>query len=137
MVRPQLRPASQPADVDRAAVHDRGDVLAQGRVHRPAAPGCRAHRHPAVDLLRRDVPGVVLHGQEARSGLLENGDLVVHGGLEQLRTGDRGGGGGIWNQLGSGFRGGHRSAGRGSGDDRAGERRVLSSSAATSVQPSK
>ena len=34
----------------------------EGRVHRPAADGRRPHRHPAADLLRGDVPRLVLHG---------------------------------------------------------------------------
>ena len=39
----------------------------KGEIHRPAPSGCGAHRRPAVDLLRGDVPGVVLHGAEARA----------------------------------------------------------------------
>ena len=38
-----------------------------------------------------DVRGVVLHEQGRRGELQPVGDAVVHGGLEQLRTGDRGG----------------------------------------------
>ena len=38
------------------------------------ASRCGPNRHPAVDLLRRDVPGVLLHGEEARRRLLEDRD---------------------------------------------------------------
>ena len=75
----QLRSARQPADAGRAAVHDRGHVLAQGRVHRSPAAGRRAHRGATADLLRGDVPGLLLHGQEARRGLLEDRDTLLHG----------------------------------------------------------
>ena len=55
-------PRISPHHADRAAVHDRRDVLAQGRVHRAHAAGRAADRRAAADLLRGDVPGVVLDG---------------------------------------------------------------------------
>jgi len=54
-----LHPDDQPYHARRAAVHDRGHVLAQGRDHRSAADGRGANRDPAARLLRRDVRGVV------------------------------------------------------------------------------
>ena len=67
VVRDEVHPADQPDHADRAAVHDRRDVLAQGRVHRPAAARRGAHRHAAADLLRGHVPGLVLHGPQGRA----------------------------------------------------------------------
>ena len=60
----KLHPAHQPDHADCAAVHDRRDVLAEGRIHRPVAARRCAHRHSAADLLRGDVPGVVLYGHK-------------------------------------------------------------------------
>jgi len=44
--------------------HDCGDVLPEGWVYSPSALGRPAHRSAALDLLRVDVLGVLLHGQE-------------------------------------------------------------------------
>ena len=93
----------------------------KGGVHCAAAAGCAPDRGTAADLFRGDVPGVVLHGAQAGRGLLEDGDPLVHGRIEQLRAGDCGGGFGVRHQLGGGVCGGDRAAGGGAGDDRAGE----------------
>ncbi len=50
----------------------------KGELHRATAPRRRTHCHSAADLLRGDVPGLVLYGTEAGSGLLEDGDSIVH-----------------------------------------------------------
>ena len=55
----------QPDHAGRPAVHDRRDVLAQGRSHRPHPARRAADRRAAADLLRGDVPGVVLDGVAA------------------------------------------------------------------------
>ena len=64
LVRAALHPGDQPDHAHCLAVHDRGHVLAPGREHRPhparRAADCRA----AADLLRGDVPGVVLDREE-------------------------------------------------------------------------
>ncbi len=56
----------------------------KGAVHRAAAAGCVAHRRTAADLFRGDVPGVVLHGAQAGSGLLEDHHACLYSGLEQF-----------------------------------------------------
>ncbi len=89
VVRPELRAASRPADADRSVVHHRGDVFSQRQLHRASASGRSQDRHTALDLLRGDVPGVVLHGPEAWRRLLEDDDARVHRGLKQLRVGHR------------------------------------------------
>ena len=76
-----------------------------------------AHCSSPVDLLRGDVPGLVLHGQEAGRGLLEDRHALLYSGEQQLRAGHCGGGGSFWNSLGRGLRGGDRSAGGGSSID--------------------
>ncbi len=85
----RVRPADQPADAGRAAVHDRGDVLAPGAEHRADPVRRGADRGPAAHLLRGDVPRLVLDGPAARGRLREDGHAVVHGGEQQLRAGDR------------------------------------------------
>ena len=65
MVRPKLRAARCTDDVDRSAVHHRCNVFSQRRLYRASAPGRSEDRNTALDLLRGDVPGLVLHGQEA------------------------------------------------------------------------
>ena len=77
--------------------------------------------HPAADLLRGDVPRVLLNGLARRRGLLEERDALVHGGEQQLRTRDRRRGRGLRHQLRRGVRRGDRPAGRGAGDDRSRE----------------
>ena len=63
MVQPELRPTRESADVDCAAVHDCGDVfrLKVGTLSAPSL-GRPAHCCAAIDLLRVDVLGVLLHG---------------------------------------------------------------------------
>ena len=61
----KVRAPNQPADAGGFALHDRGDVFAKGRIHRSTAAGRVAHCGAPADLLRGDVPGLVLHGQEA------------------------------------------------------------------------
>ena len=82
-------PRVAPTDADRSVVHHRGDVFSQRQLHRASASGRSQDRHTALDLLRGDVPGVVLHGPEAWRRLLEDDDARVHRGLKQLRAGDR------------------------------------------------
>ena len=60
---------------------------------------------------------------------------VLHGRLQQLRAGDRRGGGGLRHQFGPGLCRGDRSAGRGAGDDRPGQRGFLAAKEAVSSQP--
>ncbi len=66
----EFMPKISPLTLDRPAVHHRGDVLAQGRTDRDHPAGCGAHRHPAADLLRDHVPGLLLHGPGGWRGLL-------------------------------------------------------------------
>ena len=58
-----VHPEDQPDHPGRPALHHRGHVLPQGRIHRQDAAGCGADRHPAADLLRGDVPGQLPDGQ--------------------------------------------------------------------------
>jgi hypothetical protein len=74
MVRDQVHPQNQPHHINRAAVYDCGDVLAEGPVHRQTAAGCPAHRDSAGDLFRGDVLRVVLHGEKAERRLQKNGN---------------------------------------------------------------
>ena len=104
-------PRVAPADADRSAVHHRGDVFSQGRLHCATASGRAQDRRAALDLLRSDVSGLVLHGPEARRRLCQDDDAFVYRRLEQLRAGDRRGRIGVWHQLRRGFRGRHRSPG--------------------------
>ncbi len=92
VVRAVIHPADQPDHADRAAVHDRRDVLPQGRVHRGPAARRGADRGPAAHLLRRDVLRDVRDERAGAGYLRPDGRAVVHGGLEQLRAGDRRGG---------------------------------------------
>ena len=69
LVRGDVRPADQPDHARRAAVHDRRDVLAQGREHRGAAVRRRADRGPAAHLLRGDVLHHLLHEHAQRGDL--------------------------------------------------------------------
>jgi len=82
LVRTAFHSAREPAHTRRFALHDRRDVLVEGRIHRSPAIGRAANRGTVADLLRGDVSGVVLHGEEAGGRLLENNDSCVHGGLE-------------------------------------------------------
>jgi len=72
-----------------------------------------------------DVPGFVLHGTQAGGGLREDGDSIVYGSQQQLRVGDRGGGGSVWNQFGCGVRCGDRTAGGSACAYWPGERRAV------------
>ena len=89
----------QPDHAHRAALHHRGDVLAQGRSDRAAPDGRGAHCHSAARLLRGDVPARLLHEQGGRRDLPAIGHAVVHRRLEQLRAGDRRRGGHVWNPV--------------------------------------
>ena len=80
---------------------------------------------PLLVLLRDHVPGQLLHGQGGSGRLPEDHHAVVHRCPQQLRAGDRGGGRGVRHQFRRGLRRRDRSAGRGPGDDRAGQRGVL------------
>ena len=122
VVRARVHPPHQPPDAHRPAVHHRRDVLAEGRVHRAAAPGRGAHRHPPAHLLRGDVLRQLLHGPADRSRLLQDRHAVLHGRLQQLRAGHRGGHRRLRHRLRPGLRRRHRAAGGGAGADRARER---------------
>ena len=78
VVRNPVHSAHLAADADRALVHDCGDVLSQGRVHRSVTAGRAADRRTLVHLLRCDVPGILLDGQAAGCRLLEDCDHCVH-----------------------------------------------------------
>ena len=108
-----------------AAVHHRRHVQPERAVDRHHSARRGAHCHSAADLLRRDVPVLVLHEQESRGELQKVHHAIVHRSQQQLRTGDCRGDRGLWHQLRCCFCGGHRPAGRGAGDDRAGRRIVV------------
>ena len=110
VVRDEVHPDDQPDHARLAAVHDRGDVLAPGAEHRPHPARRVADRGAAADLLRRDVPGIVLDGARDRGRLRQNDDALVHGGEQQFRAGNRGGRGRLRHQQRGGVRGGHRPA---------------------------
>ena len=84
VVQPELRSARKPTDADCSAVHDCGDVLPEGWVYSPSALGRPAHRRAAVDLLRVDVFGVLLHGQESGGGLFQDDDAGIYGRIQQF-----------------------------------------------------
>ena len=84
VVQPELRSPRKPTDADCSAVHHCRDVLAQGWVYRPSTLGRTAHRRAALDLLRADVSGVVLYGQEAGRGLFEDHNTGIYGRLQQF-----------------------------------------------------
>ena len=97
----------------------------QGEEHRGRAARRAPDRRAALDLLRGDVPRVVLHGKEGRGRLLEDRNARLHRRVEQLRARHRRGGRGVRHQLGRGVRCGYRAARRGAGADRPRERRAL------------
>ena len=72
-----------------AALHDRRDVLTQGRDHRAAAARRGPHRDPAPRLLRGHVLRVVLHEQQVGADYSQDRHALLHGGVEQLRAGHR------------------------------------------------
>ncbi len=94
----------------------------KGEVHRPAAAGRGADRDSAAHLLRGDVLRLVLHEPAGGGDLRPDGHALVHGRVEQLRAGDRGGHRHVRNRQRGGVRGGDRAAGGGAGADRAGQR---------------
>ncbi len=59
-------PAISPITLVALLVHDRGHVLAPRGEHRPHPARRAADRRAAADLLRGDVPGLVLDGAQAR-----------------------------------------------------------------------
>ena len=87
--RARFLPRIGPLSLGRAAVHHRGDVLAEGRSHRAPAAGRGAHRDPAGDLLPHHVSGQLLDGQAAGRGLRAVRRALVHRRGQQLRAGDR------------------------------------------------
>ncbi len=125
LVREDLRAAHQPDHARRAALHDRRDVLAQGRDHRAASARRAAHRGPAAHLLRGDVRGVVLHEQARGRELQADGDALVHRGVEQLRARHRRRRRELRHPQRRGLRGRDRSARRGPGAHRPRERVAL------------
>ena len=90
VVRGRPHAAPGPDGDHRSAVHDRGDVRPQGRVHRGRAPGRPADRDPAAAVLRHHVLCLVPHVLAAALPLPGDGDTLLHGGKQQLRAGDRG-----------------------------------------------
>src|SRR5664280_2212932 len=125
VVPPGFHPEDLTDHPGRVAVHDRGDVLAEGAVDRPHPPRRAAHRGAAADLLRRHVPLELLDGEGRRRRLQQDRDAVVHCGVEQLRARHRRLGGGLRHQLGCGVRRGDRTAGRGAGAHRPRQRRAV------------
>ena len=63
VVRPALHPQDQPDHPGGPALHHRGHVRLKGELIVRTPAGRAAHRHPAADLLRGDVPGELLDGQ--------------------------------------------------------------------------
>ena len=84
MVSDAIYSSHQPTDAGGAAVHDPGDVFAEGRFDRAAAAGCDPHRDSAGDLFPGDVSGELLDGQAIGGELCAVGDAVIHGGWEQF-----------------------------------------------------
>ena len=117
--------SDQSADAGRTAVYDPGDVFAEGRSDCAAAAGCGAHRDSAGDLLPDHVPGQLLDGQAAGRELRAIGNALLYGGWEQLRTGDRGGGGGVRIELRRSVCGSGGATDRSACADWLGERRFL------------
>ena len=118
----RVHPEDQPDHAGRPAVHDCRDVQPQGQPDRADPAGRGADCGSAVDLLRGDVPGQLLHGPQDRGRLRQDGDPFVHGGQQQLRVGDCRGRGGVRHQLRGRFRRRHRAAGRSPRADRPGQR---------------
>jgi hypothetical protein len=89
LVRERVHPAHLADDPRRAAVHHRRHVQLQGRPD-PAVPDeGAAGRRAADDLLRGDVPGQLLHGEEGRRRLFAQHDAGVHRVRQQFRAGHR------------------------------------------------
>ena len=96
-----------------------------------------ADRDPAAALFRNHVRGLVCAEQASRSDLSAMRDAVVHGGVEQFRTGDRSCGRDFRNRQRRGVRGRDRAADRSSGDDRIGGCRAMGSPQLFSVVASR
>ena len=84
VVRTDFHPTHQPADAHRPAIHDSGDVQPQGGPDRSHSFRRAADRRAAAHLLRRDVPGELLHGTADWGGLLQDDDSRLHGRQQQL-----------------------------------------------------
>ena len=118
VVRRALRAAHRPADAGRPSLHDRRDVLPEGRCDRQGAARRGADRDPAAGLLRRDVSVVVLDRAAHGRRLREDGDAGIHGREQQLRAGDRRGRRGVRHRLRCGLRRRDWAARRGAGAHR-------------------
>ena len=70
VVRDQVHPQDKPDNTGGVAVHHRGDVLAQGRADSADTARRAEDSRAAVNILRDNVPGVLLDGAENRGGLL-------------------------------------------------------------------
>ena len=81
--------AHRPDHARLAALHDRRDVRAEGRIDRPAPARRGPHRGAARRVLPRDVHALVRDEQTRRGELRGVRDPLVHGRLEQLRARDR------------------------------------------------
>ncbi len=97
----------------------KGEIIVQLPLDVRARGGSAAH------LLRDHVLRELLHGQTGRRRLPQEHHPCLHGGLQQLRAGHRGGGRGLRLGFGPGLCRRHRPAGGGPCDDRSGERGLL------------
>ena len=78
----EIHPQDQPHHPGRPAVHHRGHVQPQGRIHRQDPARCRAHRHSAADLFRGHVPAEFFHEPENRRRLPGFGHAFLHRGQQ-------------------------------------------------------
>ena len=119
--REEVHPQNQSHYPDRPVVHDRRDVQPSRRQDCGPAAACAGNRSAAADLLRRDVPGELLHGTEDGGQLRPNSHAVLHRRQQQLRVGHSRGRGGVYDPSWGRVRGGHWPACRSASDDRPGQ----------------
>src|ERR1019366_5109729 len=114
VVREGIHSEDKPDDLDRFVVHNRGDVLPEGRDDRAVAVRRGSRRHPAHYLLCGDVLLFVLDEQEGRRKLCGSDHALIHGFVQQLRTGNRRCHRDVRHPPWRRFRSSHWTAGRGS-----------------------